>query len=217
MYRVAHRTRYYKGMGFERDLQELERSIEKLNREYSAFLYGAVPTAPVETRRQVEALLRRLGAVDMEVAAERYRLSTLQGHYNVLAEKWERQQGEKEGGKRPGFYSAFSGTAARPTGTGARPSQAGHPPGPNAAGAASVHRAGDPAAQGRQLYDRYVRAKAALGEDVTGYDFGQFSESLERERQKIREKTGTDDFEFDVKEADGRVRLVARRKRTEER
>src|SRR5262249_51423643 len=62
MYRVAHRNRYYTGMGFERDLQELERSIERLSREYSAFLYGAAAKAPVDSRRQVEALLRRLGA-----------------------------------------------------------------------------------------------------------------------------------------------------------
>lgn len=211
MYRVAHRNRYYTGMGFERDLLELERSIEKLNREYGAFLYGAAPKAPIETRRQVEALMRRLGAVDMDVAADRYRLATLQNHYNVLAEKWERQQGEKEGGRRPGFYSAFSGAAARPTGPAHRPSV------PNAAAAGSVHTEGPSAAghpQGRELFERYVAAKRALGEDVSGYDYGQFAENLEKERQKIRDKTGTDDFEFDVKDTDGRVRLVARRRKT---
>ena len=57
-----------------------------------------------------------------------------------------------------------------------------------------------------------MAAKKAHGEDVQGLDFQQFADNLERERQKVREKMGSDDFEFDVKDADGRVRVVARRK-----
>ncbi|MGH9398909.1 MAG: hypothetical protein ACRD00_00965, partial [Thermoanaerobaculia bacterium] len=62
-------------MGFEPDLAELERAIERLNTQYSAFLYGTSVKAPVESRRQVEALLRRLCGVEMEAATERYRLA----------------------------------------------------------------------------------------------------------------------------------------------
>jgi hypothetical protein len=203
-------------MGFERDLADLERAIERVNAEYSAFLYGAAARAPVESRRQVEAMLRRLNAVEIEAAAERYRFATLQGHYNSLAERWERQQAEKEDGKRPGFYAAFSGIV-RPTAVVPRFSQTLSKQDPNAGRPGSVNTA-EPAAAGpgRDLFERYVAAKKALGEDVSGYDYRQFAENLERERQKIREKTGTEDFEFEVKDSDGRVRLVARRRKTAE-
>jgi hypothetical protein len=198
------------GMGFERELSELEHAIDRLNAEYGAFLYGEAGKAPAESRRQVEAMLRKLGAVEMDEAAERYKLTTLQGHFNTLAERWERQQAEKEEGRRPGFYAAFSGAAVRPTGTGK--------PGPNERPAGSVQTAGSaaPAAaagQGRDLFERYVGAKKARGEDVSAYEYGEFVENLERERQKVRERIGTDEFDLDVKDSDGRVRLVARRRK----
>lgn len=203
-------------MGFERELNELERLIERLNHEYGAFLYGAAARAPVESRRQVDVLLRRLNAADIEAAAERYRLATLQGHYNALAERWERQQAEKEDGRRPGFYATISG-AVRPTGSGPRWSASVPARGPDGAPAGSVQKEGSAGLEpGRELFERYVGAKRALGEDVSGYDYGQFMENLERERVKIREKTGTEDFEFDVKDSDGRVRLVARRRKISE-
>jgi hypothetical protein len=160
-------------------------------------------------------MLRKLAAVEMEEAAERYKLATLQGHFSTLAERWERQQAEKEGGRRPGFYAAFSGTVARPTGTGSRHTEAGGRPGPNETPRRSVETAGSSApggsaGSGRDLFERYVRAKKALGEDVGGYEYEQFAENLDRERQKIRERLGSDEFDLDVKEGDGRVRLVAR-------
>lgn len=208
-------ARYYKGMGFERQLSELERAIERLSAEYAAFLYGAAGKAPAESRRQVEAMLRRLAAVEMEEAAERYKLATLQGHFSTLAERWERQQAEKEEGRRPGFYAAFSGAVVRPTGTGPRHTAAGGKSGLNATPRSSVQTAGAPAPggpadSGRDLFERYVGAKKALGEDVSGYEYQQFAENLERERQKVRERIGSDEFDLDVKESDGRVRLVAR-------
>lgn len=189
------------GMGLERELAELERAIGRLNAEYGAFLYGGAGKAPAESRRQVEAMLRKLGAAEMDEAAERYRLATLQGHFNTLAERWERQQAEKEEGRRPGFYAAFSGKHGR-----------------NEAPAGSVQRAGSaapvaPAEPGRDLFERYLGAKKALGEDVSGYEYGEFVENLERERQRVRERIGTDEFDLDVKDSDGRVRLVARRRK----
>lgn len=204
-------------MGFERELAELDRAIERLNHEYAAFLYGGAAKAPVESRRQVEAMVRRLNSVEMDVAAERYRFATLQAHLNALAERWERQQAEKEGGKRPGFYATFSDAAARPTGTGTQFSHAASRDDPNAERPGSVHTAGRSEAEpDRELFERYLGAKKAVGEDVSGFNYRQFAQNLERERQKIREKTGTEDFDFDVKDSDGRVRLVARRRKPAE-
>jgi hypothetical protein len=203
-------------MGFERELNDLERAIERLNAEYGAFLYGGAVKAPAESRRQVEAMLRRLGVVEMDEAAERYKLATLQGHFSTLAERWERQQAEKEEGRRPGFYAAFSGAAVRPTGTGQRFTEAGAKHRPNETPAGSVQTAGSAAVsagKGRDLFERYVGAKKALGEDVSAYEYGEFVKNLEREREKVRERIGTDEFDLEVKDSDGRVRLVARRRK----
>jgi hypothetical protein len=65
----------------------------------------------------------------------------------------------------------------------------------------------------RDLFDRYVAAKKALGEDVSGYRLEGFVEGLERERRKVREKFGAADVVFEVAEREGRVRLIAKKKR----
>ena len=201
------------GMGYERELAQLERAIERLNAEYGAFLYGGVGKAAAESRRQVEAMLRKLGAAEMDDAAERYRLATLQGHFSTLSERWERQQAEKEEGRRPGFYAAFSGAAVRPTSTGKLRQNESPAGSVQTAGSQALDTPEVPSGHGRDLFERYLGAKKARGEDVSGYEYGEFVENLERERQRVRERIGTDDFDLDVKDSDGRVRLVARRRK----
>jgi hypothetical protein len=193
---------------FDRELRVLEEALRRLNAEYDGFLYGSAAKPPIPTRRHVEEMVRRLNASEDMSAADRYRFSTLQGRFFSLTERWDRLQGEKEAGRRPGLYGHFR--------------EAGSPgaaPGPNAAAPASVQEerrrvsgegpATDP---DRELFDQYVAAKKARGEDVSGYRLEGFLEGLERERRKARERLGNEDILFDVTERDGRVRLVARKK-----
>src|SRR5215467_14164646 len=94
-------------MGWERELQLLERAIQRANAEYDAFLFGAVTKPPLETKKTVDEMIRRLSAAEPDSAADRYRFNTLQGRYVTCCERWERLQSEKESGRRPGVHSAF--------------------------------------------------------------------------------------------------------------
>ena len=192
--------------GFERELGVLEQSIKRLTADCDAFLYGSSSKPPVEARKHIEEMLRRLNASDSMSSAERYRFSTLQGRYFALVERWERLMAEKESGRRPGLYGHFrpsSGVPAAP------------PPPPNAGRPGSVEgeRGAVPADPDRDLFERYVAAKKSRGEDVSGYRLEGFLEGLERERRKLREKAGTGDIVFEVAERDGRVRLIAKKKK----
>jgi hypothetical protein len=189
--------------GWERELYVLQEAIRRMTAECDAFLYGSVPKPPVQTRRHVEEMIRRLNESENMSAAERYRFSTLQGRFAALIERWERLQGEKEAGRRPGIYGHFR-EAHPPAGT----------DGPNAGTAASVQeeRRALPVDSDRDLFERYVAAKKARGEDVSGYRLEGFLEGLERERRKVRERLGSGDVVFDVAERDGRVRLIAKKK-----
>jgi hypothetical protein len=190
---------------FDRELQVLDQALRRLSAECDAFLYGSAAKPPAEARRHVEEMLRRLNASESMSAAERYRFSTLQTRFSSLIERWERLLAEKESGRRPGLYGHFKAAeGAAPT-----------PSGPNAGRAASVQeeRHAVPVDVDRDLFERYVAAKKARGEDVSGYRLEGFLEGLERERRKVRERFGSGDIVFDVTERDGRVRLVAKKKR----
>ncbi len=191
------------GGSLERELRALEDSVRRLNAEYDAFLYGSAAKPPVQSRRAVQETMRRLNALETMSAAERYRFATLQGRFTTLTERWDRLQEEKEAGRRPGLYGHF-----RTGGGGSDVTR------PNAAPPVSVEerRPIDPAQPDRDLFDRYVAARKARGEDVSGYRLEGFLEGLERERRKVRERLGASEIVFDVAERDGRVRLVARKK-----
>lgn len=196
---------------FDRELRVLEEAMRRLNAEYDGFLYGSASRPPILTRRHVEEMLRRLNASEEMSSADRYRFAALQGRFSTMIERWDRLQGEKEAGRRPGLYGHFAETGG--------PAAAMRAAGANAAAPTSVQEerrrvpaeatAGEP---DRELFDRYVAARKARGEDVSGYRLEGFLEGLERERRKVRERFGEGDIEFDVAERDGRVRLLARRK-----
>ena len=192
--------------GWERELHVFDQAIRRLSAEYDAFLYGSLSRPPVETRKHVEEMVRRLNASESMSSAERYRFSTLQGRFATLTEKWDRLQGEKEAGRRPGLYGHFRPVAPEPGSAG-----------PNAGTPSSVKEERHPPREAarepdRDLFDRYVAAKKAMGEDVSGYRLEGFLEGLERERRKVRERFGSADVVFDVAERDGRVRLIAKKK-----
>lgn len=195
-------------MTWERDLAQLERAIAALTAEYDAFLYGTSPRPPVASRRNVERMVRKLASAEADNAADRFRFSTVQGHWSRLLERWERLQAEKEAGRRPGLYGHFRPSRAAEDGVRASP----HAPAPNAEIPASVQPEGGAPDPRRALYEKYLDAKKARGEPSDGVDFERFADSLEREKNRLKNRLGGVDVEFEVAERDGRVKLIARKK-----
>jgi hypothetical protein len=200
-------------MSWESELQQLENSLRNLNAQYDAFLYGSSHKPPVEIRRSIAQQIRRLSTTEAESSAVRFRFQALQVRYNALCERWDRLQSEKESGRRPGIYSHFVRLGGSET---ERP-----PTRPNARTAASVEKAEevvdkesrpgeDPE---RALFQRYVEARSAAGEDVTGSRFDLFVEKLAEQRRSLRAQLGDVEIVFDVAKRDGKIRLVAKPKK----
>lgn len=192
-------------MTWERELKVLNEAIRRLNAEYDAFLYGSAIRPPVDSRKHVEEMFRRLSASPPDAASERYLFSALQGRYSTLCERWERLQAEKESGRRPGVHGGF-----------AAPVNSGDPPPgrsavPNAPAAGSVReKRSTGESLDRELFDRYIAARRGRGDDVAGIGFDAFRARLQEEAQKLKQRTGAADVEFEITERDGRVKLVAR-------
>lgn len=197
-------------MAWVQELQVLEDALRNLNAQYDAFLYGSTPKPPVEARRRIAQQIRRMSTSEPDSSADRYRFTTLQGRYNVLCERWDRLQAEKESGRRPGVYGHFTRIGAgAPERTISRP---------NAARPGSVEEeeprpAPSPGlSEERDLFERYRQARLDRGEDVTGLDYERFVAKLAREREKLRQHFGVEQIEFVIADRDGRVRLIARPK-----
>jgi hypothetical protein len=194
-------------MGWDTELQGLEKALRNLNAQYDAFLYGSTHKPPLEVRRRVSQQIRRLSTTESESPADRFRFQALQVRYNALRERWDRLQSEKEAGRRPGIYSHFVRLGGSET---ERP-----PVLPNAREAASVREgeetgtrpAEDPE---RELFRRYIEARRGRGEDVAGLRFNRFAEKLAQQREKLKQHFGDTEIVFDVAERDGRIRLIAK-------
>ena len=180
-------------MSLEKDFSDFEAAIAKLSREYDVFLYGTQGRLPAEGRRQLEARAKALSAVQIDTASERYRFNSLIGRYNAQVERWDRAVREKEEGR-----GRFSRGAAA-----ASPAPANAPP------PASVQRGAADSAD-RSLFERFVRAKKERGEDVGRLNFEKFRDQLERERERLRERMGHGDWEFDIAADSEKVRLAVR-------
>jgi len=48
--------------GWDRELHVLDQALRRLSAEYDAFLYGSLKKPPIETRKHVEEMVRRLNA-----------------------------------------------------------------------------------------------------------------------------------------------------------
>ena len=87
------------------DLNQLTADLKQLEAEYNMFFAGRLPRPPWETRKRVEALLKRWDRRRIDTSAERFRFQTLQMRFAKFAELWDRGQRAREEG-RPGPFAA---------------------------------------------------------------------------------------------------------------
>jgi hypothetical protein len=225
------------GISIERELNDLERAITTLRVDWERFFGGELKRPPVLARRAIEEQLRKYGNAEVDKAAERFRLQALQSRFNAFMELFEkRMQAREEGRTGPIRRMAAAGSAAAAPAaktpkqeTKKAPDSAPDVAALLAAAEAAVARnapAPSPAARPdapagtsvkpksrvdfTPLFQRYVAARQALGEDVSKLKYEKFEEAVRRQAEEIRKRTGSSRLSFEVQTADGRVRLVGR-------
>ena len=88
----------------KRDLDALEVELKKLEAEYNMFFSGRAPRPPLETRKRVEALVKRLDREYIETGGDRFRFQSLQARFQKFIELWDRGLRAREEG-RPGPFA----------------------------------------------------------------------------------------------------------------
>jgi hypothetical protein len=176
----------------ETELNLVDKRITSLRIEYERFFAGDLKLPPLETRRRLEEKLKSLGNGEIERAADRFRLQTIESRYNSLRELWEKRlKAREEGIRLRGRVEAAAAEAAL-----------------NAAAASPVKPV--KRVDMTPLFQRYVSAREALGEDVGKLKYERFEELVRKQAEEIRKKTGCKRLLFEVQTVDGRVRLVGR-------
>lgn len=181
-----------------RDLDLLEKSIRALKLDYERFFSGDVKVPPIQARKSVEQVLRRIGNAPVEMVAEGFRLQALQSRFTTLSDLWEKRLRAREEGRGPVRVTARPRPVEKET-----PPSTGDAPAP-----APVKGSGR--GDLRSLFDRYCAARAAAGEDASGLRYDRFEELVKKQATEIRKATGATRLAFDVQTRSGKVRLVGR-------
>ena len=83
----------------ERDLQQLEVDLKRLEAEYNMYFSGRLPKPPWETRKRVADLVTRYDRGYIANYGDRFRFSTLQSRFASFIDLWDRALGAKEEGR----------------------------------------------------------------------------------------------------------------------
>jgi hypothetical protein len=195
-------------VSIERDLDLIERSLTSLKVDYERFFAGDLKVPPVAARRRAEDVLRRVGNVEVERAAEAFRLQALQGRFTALTELWDKRVSAKEEGR--GLFRAPRAAAAPPR-PAAPPPEPPHRPksvSSDGEGSTSVKAVGR--GDMKSLFDRFCAARAAAGEDVSKLRYDRFEDLVKKQAAEIRRTTGATRLSFEVQTREGKVRLVGK-------
>jgi hypothetical protein len=181
----------------QRDLQTLESDLKKLEAEYNMFFSGRAPRPPWETRKRVEALVKRWDRDHIETAGDRFRFQTLQARFQKFVELWDRGLRAREEG-RPGPF-AQPPPKALPTKEQQDPSKVLY-----------VTAFKDPMHEMdklHSLYDTLMDARRQVGDDVV--PFHRFAALVKDQVTKLRD-TGSPEVAFRVAVKDGKVNFTVR-------
>ena len=186
----------------DRDLERLAAELRRLEAEYNMYFAGRMPRPPIESRRRVEGLIRRLDNLPIANYADRFRFSTLQARFVKFVELWDRGLRSREEG-RPGPFGA------PPPSRTAVPAASAAPAGPPEQ-VLHVAAFSDPAREPvklRTLYDRLVEARNRVGEQTVPFD--RFVFTVAEQVRDLKEQ-GVAEVAFRVEMKDGKVSLTAK-------
>ena len=187
-------------------LDELERDIEALRLAFEKYFLRVDKAAPVRQRDRLDRKIRGFEGIYMRTTALRFRLAGLRARYVTYGHYWARVLDEIERGvwRRDLHRGMPRAHPPADAATGAVPAT----PSASATTPASAPLI-DPT-HAKDVFDRLVAAKAAVGESTEGLTFPAFLRKLSREAPKLQEQNGGRPLAFDVEVKAGKVRVRVR-------
>jgi hypothetical protein len=170
----------------DRELDELERSIMLLKRDYEVFFTGSSKRPPMDAHNRVKKNIKIFQSLQGLPYAQRFRYSSLVARFNTFSDLWNKQLRLKEEGRFGAHQAGTKLKSAAPT------------------------NSKENSKQFEKIYQDYLKSREMTGERRSKVDFDNFSSLLAKQRNALLQKFSCKDVTFYVTVENGRTKLKAR-------
>ena len=176
------------------ELDAIDDAINHLRIAYEKYFAGIDRMEPVDERKRVKQILRRLQGVQTANTAKRFRIQQAQARMVTFEQHWNRICRQiEEGTYRRDKLRAQKRTTNAP------------PAAPSAAKSAVTPAHADPSID--KLYNEYSAARRQTGAKPISVD--NLAKTIEQQRAALKQKLKCRDVEFQVTVKDGKAILKA--------
>lgn len=183
------------GGDIEEDMKLLEAKIKVLKTEYEQYFLGSRPREPQIGRSEVQKMIALYAQTPIKNTGYRFRFNNLRSRYFAFRRHWDETCRKIE----QGTYERHVFKAKLHEG------ERGLAPPGGAAGKAPRKRD-----RTSEIYDAYVAAREACGQEVASVDRKKLAALLASQEKSIRDKYGCD-VQFKVVVEAGKAKLKATR------
>jgi hypothetical protein len=194
----------------DEDLSALERDIRQLKIEYDMYFGGGRKRPPTEIEWRIELIVKRYGerGGDMKFG-QRVRFGNLAQTYAKYKDVFRKRLATREEGKVQRHFGAAA-KAIEAERAKSQPATAAA----SSAEAAKVFRVVCTAPEKEadkveQLYEAFVRAKKAAGEEMGKMTHAGFNEFVRKKTEDLQKQKNCHEVEYVVETIDGQVKLKA--------
>jgi hypothetical protein len=178
------------GVDIEEDLRLLDAKLKQLRLDYEQYFLGSRPREPQLLRGEVQKMIAYYANVGIKNTGLRFKFNTLQARLFSLRRQWDGVLRKIEDGtyERHLFKADLHARERR--------------------GATRKPGGAEPAEE-PGLFEQFLEARRACGQDVHGIDRTLLDALLEKQRAAVRERYGCKEVRFRVVVEEGRVKVKA--------
>jgi hypothetical protein len=198
----------------DEELGQLERDIRQLKIEYEMYFGGGRKRPPTEIEWRVELMVKRYAERSGELKyGQRFRYNNLTQTYAKYKDMFRKRLQQREEGKVQRHFGAAAKAIEAERAKIQVTTQTGATAGSNAEDARAFRMVcSEPERETEkvdQLYDAFLQAKQAAGEETAKVTKAGFSEFVRKKTKDLQDKKNCRDVEYVVEVVDGQVKLKA--------
>jgi hypothetical protein len=184
------------GTEIEDDLHLLDAKIKHLKLEYEQYFMGVRKREPQILRAEVQKIVSYYANVPIRNTGHRFKFNNLRARYFSFRRHWEGILRKIEDGRyeKHRFQAELHDRERRSSKAGKAAAASADPPGKQ---------------EVDQLFEAWVGAREATGQQTTGLTREKLEAQLEQQRSALRERLGVADVRFRVVVEEGRAKLKA--------